>query len=42
MNKYTISLLLSFVWLTVCGVTCHPYGDDACGGAKFILMTKHV
>lgn len=33
MNKYTISLLLSFIWLTVCGVTCHPYGDDACGGA---------
>ena len=30
-NKLVLSLILSLVWLSMCGVTCHPYGDN--GGA---------
>ena len=26
-NKFIFSLILSLVWLSVCGVTCHPYDD---------------
>ena len=26
-NKFVFSLVLTLVWLSVCGVTCHPYDD---------------